>query len=210
MPPVFDDLQLLRSEIAATAARLIARDGASYSTAKRKAARQILGERQANTGVLPDNAQVEHELRIYHTLFLGATQAARLFHLRCVALEVMQALAEFNPYLTGAVLNGTAGAHADIHLQLFADSVKEVEIFLLNRALGMRMSETPHFKGPRHDPVDTVSFVWRDEAVHAELYHLDDLRGALKIKPDGKANRADEKTLRALLASQPLPNEAQA
>jgi hypothetical protein len=59
----------------------------------------------------------------------------------------MEQLAEFHPYLTGAVLNGTAGEHDDIHLQLFADSAKEVEIFLLNRNVNIDISETPHFKG---------------------------------------------------------------
>jgi hypothetical protein len=71
------------------------------------------------------------------------------------ALEVMEQLADFRPYLTGAVLNGTAGEHDDIHLQLFADSAKEVEIWLLNRNVDIDISETPHFKGGRHDPVET-------------------------------------------------------
>lgn len=207
MPTLFDDIQLLRAEIAAAAARLIARDGADYSTAKRKAARQILGEAQMNTSVLPDNAQIENELRIYQALFLGDTQPARLFQLRSIALDVMQALAQFNPYLTGAILNGTAGPHAEIYLQLFAESAKEVEIFLLDRNVNMSMSETPHFKGQRHDPVETVSFLWRNEGVHAALYQIDDLRGALKLKSDGKANRADDKALRALLESSTLQHE---
>jgi hypothetical protein len=190
---------MLRAEIAAAAARMIARDGADYSTAKRKAARQVLGDAQAGTGLLPDNAQIENELRIYNTLFLGATQPARLFQLRTVALEVMQELEQFNPFLTGAVLNGTAGPHADIVLQLFAESAKEVEIFLLNKNINIDISEMPHFKGARHDPVETVSFLWRTEGVHAALYTMDDLRGALKLKSDGKANRADCKAVRALL-----------
>ena len=45
----------------------------------------------------------------------------------------MELLDVFDPHLTGAVLNGTAGRHSDICLQLFADSDKELEFFLLNR-----------------------------------------------------------------------------
>jgi hypothetical protein len=122
--------------------------------------------------------------------------------MRCTALEVMDELAEFRPYLTGAVLNGTAGEHDDIHLQLFADSAKEVEIWLLNRNVQIDISETPHFKGVRHDPVETVSFLWHKEAVHAELYEMNDLRGALKPRADGRLHRVDAAGLRALMASE--------
>jgi len=199
-PLPFDEAQLLRAEIAAAAARLIAQDGADYLTAKRKAARQVLGEAQANEQLLPDNAQIENEVRLYHALFHADTQPARLFRLRTLAAQLMEELQRFNPYLTGAVLNGTAGPHDDIHLQLFADSAKEVEIYLLNQNLTLDISETPHFKGPRFEPVETVSFLWQKEGVHAALYELHDLRGALKAR-DGKPMRADLAAVRALLIS---------
>lgn len=207
MPKPQDDAQLLRAEIAAAAARLIAQDGADYGSAKRKAARQILGEAQAPANVLPDNAQIEVELRLYQALFKADSQPARLFRLRTMALQVMESLAQFNPFLTGAVLNGTAGPHDDIHLQLFADSAKEVEIFLLNRNVNIDISETPHFKGARHDPVETVSFLWHKEGVHAALYELDDLRGALKARADGKTIRTDIAGLRALLVNSGGPGD---
>jgi hypothetical protein len=200
MPPSFDEAQLLRAEIAAAAARLIAQDGADYLTAKRKAARQILGDAQASEQLLPDNAQIENEVRLYHTLFNADTQPAHLFRLRTVAVQLMLELQRFHPYLTGAVLNGTAGPHDDIHLQLFADSAKEVEIYLLNKNLNLDISESPHFKGPRFEPVETVSFLWQQEGVHAALYELHDLRGALKAR-DGKPLRADLNAVRALLIS---------
>lgn len=201
MPPPFDEAQLLRAEIAAAAARLIAQDGADYGTAKRKAARQILGESQANEQLLPDNAQIENEVRLYHALFNADSQPARLFRLRTVAVHIMQELERFNPFLTGAVLNGTAGPHDDIHLQLFADSAKEIEIYLLNKNLNIDITESPHFKGPRFEPVETVSFLWQQEGVHAALYELNDLRGARKLRSDGQAVRADLAGVRALLIS---------
>lgn len=202
-----DDLQQLRAQIAAAAARLIAQDGADYASAKRKAARQVLGEGQARTDLLPDNAQIEEEVRQYHALFHADTQPARLLALRTVALQVMEALSGFSPYLTGAVLNGSAGEHDDIHLQLFVESPKDVEIFLLNRNVNVEISETPHFKGPRHDPVETVSFLWKGEGVHLALYELNDLRGALKPRPDGRLPRADIEAVRALVEASPDMNK---
>lgn len=203
-----EELQLLRAEIAAAAARLIAEDGADYNTAKRKAARQILGDTQPPLNLLPDNAQIEAEVRIYQQLFHADTQPARVFRLRTLAVDIMQGLEKFQPYLTGSVLNGTAGQHDDIHLQLFADSAKEVEIFLLNRNVQIDISETPHFRGPRYGMVETVSFLWHKEGVHAALYELDDLRGAVKNK-DGKAARADIAAVRALLVNSTHPSTHQ-
>ncbi|MFA9217314.1 MAG: hypothetical protein ACEQSK_09435 [Sphingomonadaceae bacterium] len=200
-PLPHDDVPLLRAEIAAAAARLVAEDGADYNMAKRKAARQILGDGQHKLSLLPDNAQIEAEVRLYQSLFHAASQPARLFRLRTLAIDVMTGLERFHPMLTGAVLNGTAGAHDDIHLQLFADSPKDVEIFLLNKNIQIDISETPHFKGPRHDPVETVSFLWQQEGVHCALYELDDLRGAVKARADGKLARADLAAVRALLIS---------
>lgn len=122
-----------RASIAAAAARLIAEEGiADFHLAKRKAARQLgLPEHTA----FPDNAEVEAELRAYQSLFQGEEQTAQLRLLRELALEVMELLGDFKPYLTGSVLDGTAGAHSAVDLLLFADSAKEVEIFLLNRGI---------------------------------------------------------------------------
>lgn len=122
-----------RASIAVAAARLIAEEGiADFHLAKRKAARQLgLPEHTA----FPDNAEVEAELRAYQSLFQGEEQTAQLRLLRELALEVMELLGDFKPYLTGSVLDGTAGAHSAVDLLLFADSAKEVEIFLLNRGI---------------------------------------------------------------------------
>jgi hypothetical protein len=204
----FDDESQLRASIAAAAARMIAEDGADYSSAKRKAARQILGSSRSCT--LPDNAQIEQEVRLYQALFHSDTQPARLLHLRTLALQLMQALAQFHPMLTGAVLNGSAGAHCDIQLQLFADSAKEIELFLLDKQIPITLSETPHFKGLRkgeqHRMVETVSFPWQQETVHAALYQTDDLRGALKTRAGAALLRIDGAGLQALLNSNALIN----
>ncbi|UVW30458.1 hypothetical protein [Massilia sp. H6] len=200
MPNPNTDILQLRAQIAANAARLVAQDGADYATARRKAARQVVGVDQPAPNLMPDNIQIEDEVRKYLALFGVAGQAERLALLRTTALQVMDALAEFHPYLTGAVLNGTAGEHDDIHLQLFADSAKEVEIFLLNRNVSIDISETPHFRGGRHEPVETVSFVWHKETIHAELYDYHDLRGALKPRSDGRLQRVDAAGLRTLMA----------
>lgn len=191
------DAELLRAEIAAAAARMIAEDGADYGSAKRKAARLILGNQKVRGDILPDNAQIEDQVREYQALFFGAEHALHVLHLRRLALELMEMLAEFGPCLTGAVLNGTATEHSDIHLQLFADNSKDVAVFLLNAGIDYEVTESPHFRRPDRE-VETLSFMWKKEGVHLTLYDPDDQRGA------GRRNleRADLTAVRTLLEGQ--------
>ncbi len=195
------DTELLRAEIAAAAARLIAEDGLDYGTAKRKAVKQILGNGKVRGNILPDNSQIEDEVRLYNELFFSDTQPARLLHLRQLAVRLMAELTPFQPHLTGAILNGTAGEHSDIHLQLFAESPKDIEIYLLNKGVDFDVSESSHFKG-HNEPVETLSFIWQQEGVHLALYEIDDLRGALKKSPSGRTERADIESVRALLSGE--------
>lgn len=190
------DAELLRAEIASAAARLIAEDGTDFATAKRKAARQILGNSKPRGDVLPDNAQVEAEVRAYNALFFGESQPARLLYLRQLALELMTELAQFSPYLVGAVLNGTAGDHSDLHLHLFAESPKDVEIYLLNKDVNFEVSEGASLKS-RSEPVEVVSFMWHGEGVHLTLYSPDDQRGSAS-----RIERADRLALERLIESE--------
>ncbi len=200
------DPQRVREEIAIAAARMIAEDGLDYSTAKRKAARQVVGETRVAGEWLPDNDQIEEEIREYQSLFQGDSQPAVLRRLREVALDWMQRLAPFNPYLTGAVLGGTAGEHSDVHLQAFCDNPKEVAIYLLNASVQYDVSETRHFAGRGY--VETLSFLWRPAnkgrdtetvGIHVALYGTDDLRGAVRVGARGRVARAGAQTVQALL-----------
>ncbi|HTH63012.1 MAG TPA: UDP-N-acetylmuramate--alanine ligase [Paraburkholderia sp.] len=202
------DPQRVREEIAIAAARMIAEDGLDYSTAKRKAARQVVGEARIEGAWLPDNDQVEEEIREYQALFQGESQPAVLRRLREIALDWMQRLDAFNPYVTGAVLNGTAGEHSDIHLQIFCDNPKDVAIYMLNANIQYDVSETRHFAArgvPARDYVETLSFIWKasrgDEPVgiHVALYETDDLRGAVRADARGRLPRANVQALKALL-----------
>src|SRR5262245_35284470 len=106
----------MRARIAAAAARLMAEDGIDdFALAKRKAARQLgASPREA----LPANDEIEAELQAYRALYQPEEHAERITELRRIALDAMRALERFNPYLTGAVLKGTAGPYAEIDLQL--------------------------------------------------------------------------------------------
>nr|MBF0684898.1 hypothetical protein [Pseudomonas sp.] len=191
----------LRDEIAHAAARMIAEDGLDYSTAKRKAVRQLLGQSSPPRGdLMPDNSLVEEAVREYQALYMADTQPARLQHLREHALELMLWLEPFQPYLTGAVWNGTAGEHSEIVLQCFADSAKDLAIFLLNANVQYDVDERPDFRG--RGTVEAFYFMWRKEAVVLAIYDQNALRGALRSAAGGRAERGDAQAVRQLLASE--------
>lgn len=123
----------LRRAIASAAARLMAEEGiGDYGAAKRKAARSLgAGDGEG----LPTNEEVEAELRAWQSLFQEDEQRERVHDLRTTALEVMQLLAEFNPYLTGGALDGTAGRYSAVEIDVYADSSKDVEIALLSHGI---------------------------------------------------------------------------
>ena len=191
--------QHMRARIAAVAARIMAEDGIQdFATAKRKAARQLgAGDTQS----LPNNEEVEAELRVYQSLYQGEEQRERLRYLRTQALAAMEQLAQFNPYLTGSVLKGTAGRYADIDLQVYADSDKELEIFLLNRNIPFETSELRHYSGDQERVVRVLSLDWKGTSIRVAVYWPGDERRSVKTTPMGRPiERAGLQAVRSLLA----------
>lgn len=184
--------QLQRTRIASAAARLMAEDGISdFAFAKRKAARSLgLPE----TTQLPDNAEVEIELRAYQRLFQEEEQRAILDHLRRKAAELMVIMQEFRPYLTGSVLDGTAGRYAEIDIQLFADSAKDVEIFLLNRQIDFEHSI------PRTDRAEAVLTIHaEDTTANLVIYPPNQERVTMKTRDGRIRERARLEAVQDLL-----------
>ncbi len=124
---------LMREQLAHQAAKLMAEDGITdHAMAKHKAARQLGA---SDTQHLPSNQEVDDALHSYRALFQHETHPDILRQLREEALAAMRLLEQFNPYLTGSVLSGAAGAHSDINLMLFSDDTKAVLLFLLKHNL---------------------------------------------------------------------------
>ena len=130
---------LMREQLAHHAARLMAEDGITdYAFAKRKAAKQMGA---TDTNHLPSNQQVEDALRSFRALYQHETHPPVLHQLRQQALAAMRLLAPFHPYLTGSVLNGTAGEQSDINLLVYSHDEKAVMMFLLKHNLPFESGE---------------------------------------------------------------------
>lgn len=193
-------LQQMRTRIAAAAARLMAEDGVEdFALAKRKAARQLGAE---DTQSLPKNEEIEAELRAYQALYQGEEQRERIQYLRRCALEAMQLLERFRPYLAGPVLSGTAGRYSDIDLQLFTDDGKAVEHFLLGRDIAYDISDERRFAGDQARAVSVLKVEWRGVPINLAIYTLKEERGTLRATLAGRPiERAGIQAVAQLLSS---------
>jgi hypothetical protein len=197
----------LRQLIAQHAARLMAEEGISdFGYAKKKAGR-LLGAMDNN--LLPSNAEIENEIKLYNALFLNEEHPGNLLAMRKNALYTMQLLERFNPYLTGAVLDGTAGLGNETHIHLFADSLKELEMFLLNQEIPFDINEKSYRvmndgkrdkKGDRRKKVPVFTLEMDTGLIKLSVFETDDLRVATKRAADGSnAERANIDDVKALI-----------
>ena len=189
----------LTDEIAASAAQWVVEEGLEYGPAKKRALK-VLGLSPRTP--LPHNDQVEAQVREYIEIFCAETQPKELLALRRHALMWMTRLAEFRPYLGGAVWHGTATRLSDIYLQLFCDDTKATEIELINKGVDF---EARSVNGLQGEPVDALSVhshceeLGEEIGVHLLINDFDGIRGALKADAHGRSPRGDLNALRRLI-----------
>jgi hypothetical protein len=188
----------MRARIAAAAARIMAEDGVDdFAMAKRRAARQLGA---GDTEALPANEEIEAELRAYRALYQAEEHPMRIAELLRVALEAMRALERFNPYLSGPVLKGTAGPYAEVEVELFPESAKDVELFLLDRNISYATQEGRRYSGDRTHPVSVLSLTWQGTPLRLSVLDPRDERLAMKTTQSGRVlERAGIAEVEALL-----------
>lgn len=192
----------MRARIAAAAARIMAEDGVDdFALAKRKAAR-VLGA--SDTEALPANDEIEAELRAYLALYQAEEHPQRIDELRRIALDAMRTLERFHPYLTGPVLKGIAGPYAEIDLQLFPESAKDLEVFLLDRGITFETQEGRRYSGDRAHAVSILTLLWQETPLRLSVFDPRDERVALKSSQAGRViERAGITELVGLLDAAP-------
>src|ERR1700692_2275423 len=123
----------LRLAPAQEAARAMPEHGIrDFLAAKRKAAERF---GVVDSAVLPKNTEIEAALAQYQRLFAAEAHAESRLTQRRAALRALRCLADFAPRLVGSVLSGTATAHCDVQLHVFADTAEAVLINLMDRSI---------------------------------------------------------------------------
>ncbi len=185
----------LRQELAVAAAALIAEEGLDYASAKRKAYDRATGGHGSRLAKqdLPSNEEVEDALREYQQIFQSDHQPQRLASLRQKTLALMQLLREFRPMTSGAIVNGTASDHTDIHIQCYADNAKALGFFLLDH--NIQSDATTSDGDPRAGrgarDLETLVIQWQGELAVITIYPETDLRSAQQTDSRGRPLRAD-------------------
>ena len=192
---------MMRQAIAREAARLMIEHGhEDYGFAKRKAAERF---GVTDLAVLPKNTEIEEALAEHQRLFVPEAHASELSAMRSTALEAMRLLAEFEPRLVGPLLSGTATAHNDITLHLFADTPETVAVSLIDRGIPHEFAER-RLRTSR-DEVEAfpaVRFTAGEHEVDATIFPLDGIRQAPPGPVDGRPmRRATVAEVEGLLAA---------
>jgi predicted nucleotidyltransferase len=168
----------MRERLAQLAARLITEQGIQdFAQAKRKAARQL---GVPDTQHLPNNSEIEQALEIYQTLYKQDEQPSILQHLREKALAVMQLFRQFDPYLTGSVLSGTAGKYSDINLEIYTDNVKEIELFMVNNHIPYKYTPKRSDIGGQSCVIHKFSLNFDEETVNISIFSVRDMHNFSK------------------------------
>jgi hypothetical protein len=122
-----------RQRIAYETARiLVDLGGSEFDRARRKAAARLGVE---DKRCWPDNEEIQSALLEQQRLFHADDRGQTLAALRQQALAAMRLFAAFEPRLVGQTLEGTATREQGVELWLFADSVEEVVMELLERGI---------------------------------------------------------------------------
>lgn len=182
--------------LAAAAAQGVVDEGLTLAAAKQRAA-----ERLGLRGRIPwpDEAALDAAVREHIAIFCPEEQARALTELRQLALQWLQRMAGFSPYVSGAVWHGTATRHSDVFIQLFCEDPKAAEWSLLERRVVFHPGTVKSWLG-HQVPVLTVRDICPESAepalVHLMVHDQDDVRGALKADAMGRAPRGDAAALK--------------
>jgi len=159
----------MRQQIAEEAARLMLENGeASFHIAKRKAAEK--------TGLttdddLPSNQEIEAQIKRRQTLFDGEAHIKLIRDKRQNALSAMGFFKDFTPLLTGPVMDGTASRYSPIEIHLFADTVEEVTIFLIENNIPFQLIDKRLKMGKNEEmQVPVLSFYADEQLMEVSVF----------------------------------------
>ncbi|HEX2494517.1 MAG TPA: hypothetical protein VHK24_12135 [Steroidobacter sp.] len=169
-----------------------------YGLAKRKAAERLGA---TDIAVLPKNTEIENALAAHQRLFESHTHSSALNELRRTAIRAMRLLKRFEPRLVGPVLSGTASAHSEVTLHLFAEGAEPVALHLMEQGVPHRITERRlRYEPNRLVAYPVIQFVAGDRAIEAVVFPVDGIRQAPASPVDGRPmRRADADEVESLL-----------
>ncbi|MCK5716659.1 MAG: hypothetical protein KAH77_04150 [Thiomargarita sp.] len=181
----------LRESLALEAARLMYEEGVEqYFDAKRLAAKRLFGgQGEKNMRYrpqdLPSNGEIQAALRQIVQYSEGELNQVRLFVMRVIAFETMNALIPFKPRLIGSVSTGHVRKGSDIDLHVFTESLEDIETYI--EQLGWRFKTKQVTVRVSNDYKDYSHIhCKRIFPIELSIYSYDDIRVTQRSSTDGK------------------------
>ncbi len=133
------NLKNIRLTIASRAADIIMEEGTSdYLFAKKKAAKYLgLSEKET----LPTNKQIDEAIINYQNIYREKVDHELLKKIKQETLNIMNIFKNFNPHLSGRLMDGIIPKYPKLQINLFTDNLKEVEYILLNQNISFNFNE---------------------------------------------------------------------
>lgn len=180
-----------RARITEEAARLMYDENvAQYFTAKRIAAKRLLGRGSASGRAirptdLPSNGEIQSAILAYAKLVEGDDHAERLERMREVAIIAMRLVERFTPRLVGSVATGHVHRGSDIDIQLFTDDSDAPERFFRDRRLPYERDDVHIRRRDRWHAYQHIRLE-ADYPIELTVYPSRDLRTRPRSSTDGK------------------------
>jgi len=199
---------LLRQSIAREAGRLMYEEGVDqYFNAKHLAAKRLFGRSGAKKmryrpQDLPSNGEIQAALKELIQLTEDEYSQQRLFAMRVIALETMNALEHFKPRLIGSVSTGHVRNGSDIDLHVFTDNLEDIEAYV--HYLGWHFETrrvTIQVAGKNRDY--THIYYERVFPIELSVYSNNEIRVTHRSSTDGKPIvRVKPSALKQIIAEQ--------
>ena len=175
---IFDSRNNNRSIVATRAAEIIMEEGITdYLFAKKKAAKSLGLLTNDN---LPSNQEIDNALKEYQNIFQEEVDSTIINKIKEEALNTMVLFEDFNPHLTGQLLEGLIPKFPKIQINLFTDNIKEVEYTLLNNNIAFDVKDTIYQeklskkKSTKTIPAFILEGVWFP--IELKVYFENDIR----------------------------------
>tara|TARA_B100001287_G_scaffold183046_1_gene154419 strand:+ start:290 stop:895 length:606 start_codon:yes stop_codon:yes gene_type:complete len=171
--------------LAQESAKIIISQGIeNFSNAKNKAAKNLNIE---NLGCLPSNYEIEKSLKEYYQLFVPVTHAEHVELMRATAIEIMNLFIDFQTYVVGPVVSGTASSSSSINIHLSSEDVYDVTHILDKNKIKYKFFDKKIKFNKKVDKVFCgISLLYRNMVVEIVMFNSKDIKQRPLSRIDGK------------------------
>ena len=194
----------LRQVLADETAKIITIEGIKdFHRAKIKASER-LGNSQH--GSLPSNFEIKQAIHSFQNTFLPGYRNIIIAQ-RQAALEIMQLLHLYRPYLAGSVLEGISGINHPISIHVSCDTVESVIDTICNNNIEIETTECRLKLNNKFVYLPTISFVYKNFEVEVLVFSLRQQYQHPKSKSQNRSmQRVNIKGLQNLLRTNDMPD----